>query len=189
MTIGRDELSKAESVTIAAIESGVPLLVEAREIIASFQAMVRRKSLADLEPWLERARSSFGLQRQPVERARGPPDRRRDLRSSGPSSTGCYGRAGPSRKSVASLSGSDKDALSPPTSSHGRSGDGHTKPQRDKLICGRKRSCNARARWGGSWLRQSATGEDIRLASVHRSPRRSCLVAQAHALQSRHCRP
>ena len=59
MTIGRDELSKAESVTIAAIESGVSLLVKAREIIASFQAMARRKSLADLEPWLERARSSL----------------------------------------------------------------------------------------------------------------------------------
>jgi transposase len=59
MTIGRDGLSKAESVTIAAIESGVPLLVEAREIIAGFQAMVRKKSPADLEPWLERARSSL----------------------------------------------------------------------------------------------------------------------------------
>ena len=59
MTIGRDGLSKAESVTVAAIESGVPLLVEAREIIAGFQAMVRKKSLAELEPWLERARSSL----------------------------------------------------------------------------------------------------------------------------------
>jgi hypothetical protein len=33
--------------------------VEAREIIASFQAMVRKKSLADLETWLARARSSL----------------------------------------------------------------------------------------------------------------------------------
>lgn len=59
MTNGRDTLSKAETVTVAAIEDGVPLLVEAREIIAAFQAMIRRKSLADLEPWLERARSSL----------------------------------------------------------------------------------------------------------------------------------
>src|SRR6266702_6600999 len=59
MTIGRDGLSKAETVTVAAIEGGVPLLVEAREIIASFQAMVRKKSLAEFEPWLERARSSL----------------------------------------------------------------------------------------------------------------------------------
>ena len=59
MTISRDALSKAESVTVAAIESGVPLLVASRELIASFQAMVRKKSLADLEPWLEQARSSL----------------------------------------------------------------------------------------------------------------------------------
>ena len=59
MTIGRDGLSKAETVTVAAIEAGMPLLVEAREIIAAFQAMIRKKTLADLEPWLDRARSSL----------------------------------------------------------------------------------------------------------------------------------
>lgn len=59
MTIGRDSLSKSETVTVAAIESGVPPLVEAREMIAAFQAMIRKKSLDDLEPWLERARSSL----------------------------------------------------------------------------------------------------------------------------------
>lgn len=59
MTIGRDSLSRSETVTVAAIEGGVPLLVEAREIIAGFQAMIRKKTLADLEPWLERARSSL----------------------------------------------------------------------------------------------------------------------------------
>ena len=42
MTIGRDRLSKAETVTVAAIESGVELLVEAREIVADFRAMIRR---------------------------------------------------------------------------------------------------------------------------------------------------
>lgn len=57
MTIGRDNLSKSETVTVAAIEGGVPLLVEAREIIGGFQAMVRTKTLADLEPWLERIMS------------------------------------------------------------------------------------------------------------------------------------
>jgi transposase len=59
MTFGRDGLTKSESVTVAAIEGEVPLLVEARNIIASFQAMIRKKSLADLESWLERARSSL----------------------------------------------------------------------------------------------------------------------------------
>lgn len=58
-TVGRDNLSKSETVTVAAIESGVPELVEAREIIAAFQAMIRKKSLAELDPWLERARSSL----------------------------------------------------------------------------------------------------------------------------------
>jgi len=59
MTTGRDSLSKSETVTIAAIEKGVPLLAEAREIIAKFQAMIRKKSLPAFEPWLERARSSL----------------------------------------------------------------------------------------------------------------------------------
>jgi len=59
MTNGRDTLTKAETVTVAAVESGVPLLVEAREIIAAFQGIIRKKALADLEPWLDRARSSL----------------------------------------------------------------------------------------------------------------------------------
>ena len=59
MTIGRDALTKAETVTVATVEGGVPLLVEAREIIAAFQVMVRKKCVADLETWLERSRSSL----------------------------------------------------------------------------------------------------------------------------------
>jgi transposase len=59
MTIGRSALSKAETVTIAAIESSMPLLVEAREVITTFQAMIRTKTSANLEPWLERAQSSL----------------------------------------------------------------------------------------------------------------------------------
>jgi hypothetical protein len=59
MTIGRDDLSKSETVTVAAIEGGVPLLVEAREVIAAFQAMIRKKSIADLDPWLEKARTGL----------------------------------------------------------------------------------------------------------------------------------
>ncbi len=59
MTIGRHALSKAETVTIAAIENGVPLLVGARKIIAAFQAMVRNKVDAELTAWIARARSSL----------------------------------------------------------------------------------------------------------------------------------
>lgn len=50
MTICRDDLSKSQTVTVAAIEGGVLQLVEARDIIAAFQAMIRKKSLGDLEP-------------------------------------------------------------------------------------------------------------------------------------------
>ena len=59
MTIGRDQLSKAETVTVAAIESGVEPLVEAREVVADFQAMIRRKVPAELDPWIERAKTSL----------------------------------------------------------------------------------------------------------------------------------
>jgi transposase len=59
MTFGRNNLSKAETVTITAIETGVPGLVEARERIAEFQAMVRNKTDADLATWIAEARASL----------------------------------------------------------------------------------------------------------------------------------
>ena len=59
MTTGRDTLSKAEAVTIAAIESGVPLLVQARSIIAAFHAMLRKKHEAELDAWIEQAQASL----------------------------------------------------------------------------------------------------------------------------------
>lgn len=59
MTLGRDALTNAETVLVAAIEKGVPTIVEARTIIADFQGMIRRRSLADLAPWLERASPSM----------------------------------------------------------------------------------------------------------------------------------
>jgi transposase len=59
MTTSRDTLSKSETVTVAAIEDRVPLLVEAREVIAEFHAMIKRKSQVDLGTWLERARATL----------------------------------------------------------------------------------------------------------------------------------
>lgn len=59
MTAGPERLSRSEAITVAAIEGGVPTLVEAQEIVAAFQAMVRTRSLDALEPWLERAGSSL----------------------------------------------------------------------------------------------------------------------------------
>lgn len=57
MTIHRDALSKAGTIAVAAIEGGIPLLLEARKIIAIFQTMIRKKPFLDLDAWLERARS------------------------------------------------------------------------------------------------------------------------------------
>jgi transposase len=45
--------------TVAAIETGAPMLVEARDVIANFQTMIRTRLLGDLDPWLERACSSL----------------------------------------------------------------------------------------------------------------------------------
>ena len=59
MRVGRDGLSRSETLTVAAIETGVPLLVEARELIASFQGMIRKRAAAELGAWLARARSSL----------------------------------------------------------------------------------------------------------------------------------
>ena len=59
MTVGRDQLSKAETITVAAIEGGVESLVQAREAVTTFQAMIRRKALAELEPWIERAKTTL----------------------------------------------------------------------------------------------------------------------------------
>jgi hypothetical protein len=59
MTLSRDHLSRPETVTVAAVEGGVPSLVEARELVGAFQAMIREKALADLQPWIERAQGSL----------------------------------------------------------------------------------------------------------------------------------
>lgn len=59
MTTARDHLSKSETVTIAAIEAGVPMLVDARKLIDRFQAMIRKRIETDLEPWIEAAGQSL----------------------------------------------------------------------------------------------------------------------------------
>ncbi len=43
MTTGRDHLSKADTVFMAAIEGGVPTILKARTLLDRFHAMVRRK--------------------------------------------------------------------------------------------------------------------------------------------------
>jgi transposase len=58
-TIGRDTLSKVETVTIPAIEAGVPALLQARELIAAFHCMIRRKTVEELVPWIDQASESL----------------------------------------------------------------------------------------------------------------------------------
>jgi transposase len=59
MTTGRDTLSKAETVMVAAIEGGVPALVIARELIAAFHSMIRSKAVSELSPWIDRGHESL----------------------------------------------------------------------------------------------------------------------------------
>lgn len=59
MTTARDQLGKADTITIAAIEAGVPALIEARNLIDRFQRMIRRKAKAELDPWIADARHSL----------------------------------------------------------------------------------------------------------------------------------
>ena len=59
LTTGRETLSKSETVTVAAIESGVPMLVEARVVIAAFHAMIRKKAEPELDTWIERAKAGL----------------------------------------------------------------------------------------------------------------------------------
>jgi hypothetical protein len=56
MTNGRHALSKSETVTVAAIEQGVPLVVEAREIITAFHTMVRKKARVNLDSSMRKSR-------------------------------------------------------------------------------------------------------------------------------------
>jgi transposase len=59
MTTARDHLSKADTVTIAAIEARVPTLVEARTLVERFQVMVREKLIVDIDPWIATASGSL----------------------------------------------------------------------------------------------------------------------------------
>jgi transposase len=59
LTVGRERLSKAETITVAAVESGVAVLVEARDIVLEFQGIIRRKALDELDAWIGKAQVSL----------------------------------------------------------------------------------------------------------------------------------
>jgi hypothetical protein len=57
MTLKRDHMTKSETVTIAAIETGVPSINEARSLIDAFHEMTRGKTEPKLDTWLLAAKS------------------------------------------------------------------------------------------------------------------------------------
>jgi transposase len=59
MTTARDHLSRADTVTVAAIETHVPKLVEARTLIDQFHAMTRKQISPDIDPWIATASASL----------------------------------------------------------------------------------------------------------------------------------
>ncbi len=59
MTLKRDHLTKTETVTVAAIEAGVPNLAKARELIDRFHAMIRSREVGDLSSWIHDAEGSL----------------------------------------------------------------------------------------------------------------------------------
>jgi transposase len=59
MTTARDHLSRADTVTVAAIETHVPKLVEARTLIDQFHAMTRKQIAPDIDPWIATASASL----------------------------------------------------------------------------------------------------------------------------------
>ncbi len=59
MGMRRDHLSKAETVTVAAVETTIPGLADARSLMEGFQVIIRTKAAADLDGWIERARTSL----------------------------------------------------------------------------------------------------------------------------------
>ncbi|HEX3982261.1 MAG TPA: ISL3 family transposase, partial [Acidisoma sp.] len=59
MTTARDHTSKADTITIAGIEAGVPPLVAARTLTDRFHIMVKQRTEADLVPWIAAASRSL----------------------------------------------------------------------------------------------------------------------------------
>ncbi len=59
MSFGRDHLTKADTVIVAAVEAGVPGLADARNLIERFHAMIRTKAAAELDGWIEQAKTSL----------------------------------------------------------------------------------------------------------------------------------
>ncbi|MCP1745694.1 transposase [Bradyrhizobium japonicum] len=76
LTTKRDHLSKAETVTVAAIEQSVPMLADAHALVGRFHAMIRKRAEIELEPWIDESKRSLigsfanGIAKEPKIRAR-----------------------------------------------------------------------------------------------------------------------
>ncbi len=75
MTFERNNLTKAQTMTVAEIEEQLPDLVEANDVVEIFQEMLRRKSKDDLDTWIDRAAASFVAHSRTVSSATGPPSK------------------------------------------------------------------------------------------------------------------
>ena len=58
MTLEGNNLTKAQTIMVTAIEERLPDLVEAREVVEGFYEMVRHKSSVDMDVWIARAREA-----------------------------------------------------------------------------------------------------------------------------------
>jgi hypothetical protein len=65
MATARDHMSKSDTVIIAAVEAGMPMLVDARGLINRFHTMIRKKAASDLESWITDANTSLIAANQP----------------------------------------------------------------------------------------------------------------------------
>jgi transposase len=59
LTVGRDHLTQAETVTVTAIETEVPALSEAREVIDDFHTIIRARIASGLDQWIKAASDSL----------------------------------------------------------------------------------------------------------------------------------
>ncbi|MGY3079405.1 transposase [Bradyrhizobium sp. LM6.10] len=59
MTTKRDHLTKAETVTVSAIEQSVPMLADAHALVGRFHAMIRKRVDIELEPWIDESKQSL----------------------------------------------------------------------------------------------------------------------------------
>jgi transposase len=59
MTTKRDHLTRSETVTVAAIETGLPTLADARALVERFQVMIRQKIESELETWIIESKRSL----------------------------------------------------------------------------------------------------------------------------------